>query len=75
MAKSYGSNGDLIPLKKLYKNAVKYVVENRVTPISEMKFKIVGDHGVHILERKDARWSCDCDLFHGRGVFRPKGQN
>jgi nucleoside-triphosphatase THEP1 len=68
-ARLYGADGDVIRLKKLYKNAVAYLAQGKVRRISENSFAVAGNHGDHHVGHVGGKWSCDCDLFHGRGQF------
>jgi nucleoside-triphosphatase len=69
LARKYAHNNELIQLRKLYKNAVRYVAEKRIEPEDNHKFKVKGDHGAHLVVKGDGGWTCDCALFNGRGQF------
>ncbi len=69
MAKAYGQNGQTTQLRKLYRNAVRYVVDNRVKQLSEQELRVAGNHGNHEVRRSAGTWICDCDLFNGRNEF------
>lgn len=69
MAQTYAKNGEMISLRKLYKNAIRYVTQHKVSPQGEGKFTVRGDHGTHIVEWHNPTWACDCDLFNGQGQF------
>jgi len=69
MAKDYAKSGEMIQLRKFYKNAVRYVGEGRVRRREGGKFAVMGDHGTHIVLRRADAWQCDCDLFNGHGQF------
>jgi nucleoside-triphosphatase THEP1 len=68
MAKQYGTNDNLIQLKKLFKNAIKYVTDNKVKPAGEDAYIVSGDHDEHRVTTGQ-NWACDCDLFNGRNQF------
>lgn len=68
MAKRYSTNNGLIQLRKLYKNAIKYVAEVKAEPAEKGVYVISGDHNAHrVVVGKN--WVCDCDLFNGRNQF------
>lgn len=71
MAKRYGTNNELIQLKKLFKNAIKYVVDHKVKSVGEDAYIVTGDHNKHRVAAGQ-NWACDCDLFNGRGQFAGK---
>lgn len=57
-----------VPLRKLFKNAVTYVAEDKVRAIPE-GFIVRGNTNTHRLIKNQNRLICDCDLFNGRGAF------
>lgn len=66
----YLTNNQYASFKKLFKNAVRYVAEDRIQPLGDDTFAIRGDtndHQATILP--DGSEACDCDLFNGRGQF------
>jgi hypothetical protein len=55
--------------KKLFKNAIPYVAQNRIVRV-DGGFWVEGNtNNHHITIAEDERLICDCDLFHGRGKF------
>jgi nucleoside-triphosphatase len=68
MAKEYAAAGDLTQLKKLFKNAIVYLAEGRVEQADDHTFHIKGNTNDHVVNHIEG-WSCDCDLFNGRGSF------
>lgn len=63
-------SGQFTQLKKLFKNAVVYVAEGRVSHAPEGGFYVGGntnDH--HVTVGHGGHMSCDCDLFNGRAQF------
>lgn len=70
MALKHLYGDEYIQLKKLFKNAVVYVAEGRVTRADEGGFDITGLTDSHHLDvSEEGHWNCDCDLFNGRGKF------
>jgi len=69
MAKVYAQTYSYVQLKKLFKNAIKYCAENRVSQINSDIFAVKGDHASHKVSKQKDIWSCDCDLFNGRNDY------
>lgn len=72
VAKNYIACGSFIQLRKLYKNAINYIVENKVSRGSDGHFSVVGNHNIHQVNFDKDKWNCDCDLFRGKGQFTDK---
>lgn len=69
MARSYAKDGHYTQLIKLFKNALKYLAENRVRAEGDDCFLVKGNTSNHRLIKNDYGWQCDCDLFLGRGKY------
>jgi len=67
MAKGYAKSGNLTQLKKLFKNAIKYLAEDRVVKVNNQTFRVSGNTDEHSVNHSEGHWMCDCDLFNGRG--------
>lgn len=72
LAKKYLEDDNLISLRKLFNNAVLYVVEGRIKKVSDNEYRIRGNHDEHTVLANDSGYSCDCDLFNGRKQFEGK---
>lgn len=73
MARFYARQGDLMRLRKLFKNAVKYLAEEKVVAHGRNSFTVEGDHGVYRVIREGDLWGCECDLFLGQGQYEGRG--
>lgn len=69
MARDYARSEKLTQLKKLFKNAIKYLAAGKIEQIDAQTFRIQGDHDDHIVKRSE-QWICDCDLFLGVGKYK-----
>lgn len=69
LAKLYAKNSQFMQLKKLFKNAIKYVAENAVNR-NGPEFIVEGDHGTHVVEAEEGQFTCDCPLFSGAGEYK-----
>ncbi|HTE58233.1 MAG TPA: hypothetical protein VK694_05815 [Verrucomicrobiae bacterium] len=70
LSDEYLREGQYVHLRKLFKNAVPYIAEGKITSAPEGGFFVWGntnDH--HVTVAEDHSMACDCDLFHGRGKF------
>ncbi len=71
LAKEYFAESKYIQIKKLFNNAIPYVVENKVKEISKSGYEVSGNHNSHKLIKSDTgEYSCDCDLFNGRNKYK-----
>jgi nucleoside-triphosphatase len=68
MARYYAATSSFTQLKKLFKNAIKYLAEDRVVEVDAGTFKVKGNTDEHTVTR-ETEWACDCDLFRGAGSF------
>lgn len=68
LAASYLKNHQYIQLNKLFNNAVKYALD-RVTQ-SDQGYLVHGNHKDHLVKHQGLAFSCDCDVFNGRGIYR-----
>jgi hypothetical protein len=71
MGNTYLTQGQFTSLRKLFANAVPYVVEGKVQQgVLSSSFVVEGKHDFHIAtEAADSSWACDCHLFNGTGPF------
>lgn len=68
-AAEYLRKGDYIRVKKLFKNALPYAAEGRVT-YEKDGFLVEGNTRRHHITAKQAdELACDCDLYNGQGQF------
>lgn len=72
-ARWYAERGDYLRLCKLFKNAVKYLAGGRILTHGPNAFEVSGDHGKYHVRRYPQGWTCECDLFAGRGAYEGKG--
>ena len=72
LAQKYLEDDSLISLRKLFNNAVLYVVEGRIEKVSDNEYRIQGNHDEHTVLANDSGYSCDCNLFNGRRQFEGK---
>lgn len=71
LARKYLETEQHISLRKLFKNAIPYVAENKVHK-HETGFKVQGNTNTHNVQLKNHSMICDCDLFNGKGAFANK---
>jgi hypothetical protein len=69
MAKNYAQAAQYTQLKKLFKNAILYLAENKVEKVDNLTFNVIGNTDKHSVKKTENDWLCDCDLFNGRGEF------
>jgi len=69
LSRKYFEEGKFIQISKLFKNAIPYLVHNRVKKIDVNKFEIIGNTNTHIVEKLKTGYICDCDLFNGREEY------
>jgi nucleoside-triphosphatase len=70
IAREYLTKDKYISLRKLFLNALRYVVENRIRRAGD-SFLVLGDHDKHLVRQKSSEvYECDCDLNNGRGQFK-----
>lgn len=69
LARSYTETASYTSLNKLFNNAIVYVAENRIKQTSPSGFVVRGNHDERHVNIKEEAYSCDCDLFNGRGQF------
>lgn len=69
----YVGKEQYVQLRKLLKNAVKYIATGSVR-VTEDGYIVAGHHDDHTVQRgENGTYVCDCDLFHGRGEFAVTG--
>lgn len=72
LTKEYATKGSLVQLDKLFKHAIRYVVEHKLTQSSEpYTFMAQGDHNTYTTAYNPTthQANCTCDLFCGRGKY------
>lgn len=69
MAKDYANSASFTQLKKLFKNTIKYLAEDRVHNVDDDTYKVRGNTKEHTVNVSEGHWRCDCDLFIGIGSF------
>jgi hypothetical protein len=69
MARIYTQNQSYAQLKKLFKNAIQYVANNRVRQLNANEFRVQGNSNQRSVVKKNGNWVCDCNLFNGKGDF------
>lgn len=68
---NYFKNGQLIQVKKLFKNAIFYLTQGNVQTLTTPGTYIVkGDTRSHHVEMQSTDYNCDCDLFNGLGQYQ-----
>lgn len=51
-------------IKKLYKKAIRYVLEKKINQVNQLTYEILGDHSKHVVnDAKNGNFVCDCELF------------
>lgn len=69
LAREYVSSSSYTQLRKLFHNALPYVASGKVAQHSEISFIVNGNHDDHLVSLANGSYSCDCDLFLGKGEF------
>lgn len=69
MARAYAGSDNYTQLKKLFKNTIKYLAEDRVHQIDDRTYSVSGDTNEHTVNVSEGFWGCDCDLYKGTGSF------
>jgi nucleoside-triphosphatase THEP1 len=69
LARSYAAHDGYDELLKLFKSTVNYLSEHRYSRVSDGLFAVTGLTRRHQVSEADGDWTCDCDLFEGRGQF------
>lgn len=69
LARNYLATGEFTSLRKLFNNAIVYVANEKLEKLNNTEFAVNGNHARHIVLKQDLGYSCDCDLFNGRGEF------
>lgn len=72
LAQVYARENNFTLLRKLFKNAIKYVAESRVKLVKHGCYEVRGNNDVHIVDHAGQELVCDCVLFNGKDQF--KGQ-
>lgn len=69
LMKIYINKGQYIQLKKLFNNALIYILEDKVIKIHPNVYMVKGNNCDHRVIKETTNWECDCDLFTGKGEF------
>lgn len=69
MAIGYADDVKFVQLGKLWKNAIKYLAEDRVSNINGNTFQVMGNTDKHTVSQASGDYYCECDLFNGRGDY------
>jgi nucleoside-triphosphatase THEP1 len=69
LAKGYAGHDGFNELIKLFKNTVTYLSEHRYAKVSDGLYSVTGLTRRHQVAHSDSGWTCDCDLFEGRGQY------
>ncbi len=69
LAQGYLFDQNFTSFKKLFNNAIHYVQDGAVAQ-DENGFLVSGKHAQHaVLMPENNQYTCDCDLFNGRGTY------
>lgn len=68
LARDYLASDKYISLMKLFKNAVPYISDNRISREAD-RFIVKGNTNNHYVRIIRNGFVCDCDFFNGRGQF------
>lgn len=69
LTKSYFEKSQYTQLVKLFKNTAYYLADNKVQELNKNTFLVEGNTGKHQVFNNNGNWTCDCDLFNGKGNF------
>lgn len=72
LARKYLQAGHYISLKKLFRNALKYISEHSASKTGDNTFSVQGDHDSHQVNKVGQDYQCDCDFFNGRNQFKDR---
>lgn len=70
LSQNYAQASQWLQLSKLWKNAIKYVAEKRIRQLSSTEFLVEGNTRDHKVVLSSDGMNCDCELFHGTGVYK-----
>lgn len=65
LTREYFEEGEFTQISKLFNNAIKYIVKDRVKKIAMNKFEVNGNSNTHRVMKQETSFECDCDLFNG----------
>ena len=69
-ANNYLKEDLFIPFCKLFTNAIKYFMEERISTISADKYVVKGNTKKHVVHfESSGEWSCDCPLSNGKEPY------
>jgi len=74
MANRYLVSDSFDSCNKLFNNAINYYIEGKVSSEGDGKYKVVGNHGTHVVDHILDNWTCDCPLFLGKSPFTKKSE-
>ena len=70
LIRKYSESRSYTQLRKLFKNALVYVAEGKVNKQDDGSYIVEGYTDPHKIEVvQGGHFSCDCDLFNGRGQY------
>lgn len=67
--KKYFKEGKFMQIKKIFGNAIGYVVGEKVNSLGNGKYLVTGKTKPHELTVTKELVKCDCDLFNGKGEY------
>ncbi len=69
MLRKYCDESQFIQIMKLFNNAIEYIMNNKVQKINPSEFVVYGNSSKHCVFKNGDTYTCDCDLYCGRGDF------
>jgi len=75
LAKKYLGEENYTSFCKLFINAIHYFKDNKILPVDETLFNVIGDHGCYLVNlNDDQNWRCECALANGRAPYMSKSE-
>ena len=65
----YFKTNSEIQIKKLYRNALPYLLAGQINKVGDSRFVVTGNNGDHQVFFSDKTIECDCELFKGVGAY------
>jgi len=73
--RKYAKEGKFLEIRKLFKNALGYLLKKRITSLGNSNFEVCGDHGKYkVTKVNDDNYKCECDFFLGKGKYKKAGE-
>lgn len=72
LLQSYFDKNGFIQIKKLFNNALPYLLEDKIHKRGS-NYEVRGNTHAHSVRYENGKYTCDCDLFNGRGKYKEKG--